>query len=293
MLLYLFLLIPPIFADYYPQDYCRPDLSCAFNNKTIIPHTICEYKCMISDSCEEFASLKFSNIDRYYILAWHNSYRHSYAIGKVNNITVTNMMALSYDEELEYIALCWAKRCAGENDLCRKSLKLGNLGQNIFETIDNTEEVDPKTLMQMAVNYWFEEHNDLKGGVKTVYDKKMIAKSFTQIIWAKTTHIGCAAVRYKDSVGIVFTLVCNYGPAGNLNGEHIYVEGEPGSKCPNGFRQNRVLTGLCGTSSLNVQSREYNPFKTYNETGKFRSNSMKYCGSFKFVFLIVLFLLFD
>lgn len=49
------------------------------------------------------------------------------------------------------------------------------------------------------------------------------------MIWANTTHIGCGLViakdenkNDKDPSYIIYHLVCNYGPRGNVEGHAVY-----------------------------------------------------------------------
>ena len=57
--------------------------------------------------------------------------------------------------------------------------------------------------------------------------------------------IGCAYAKSGD--GGKYT-VCNYGPGGNMAGANIYAEGEPASKCPEGYTPD---DGLCGKGGNN------------------------------------------
>ncbi|CAL4060377.1 unnamed protein product, partial [Meganyctiphanes norvegica] len=57
-----------------------------------------------------------------------------------------------------------------------------------------------------------------------------------QMLWAETTEIGCGAVHYKTQFrGFDFShakiYVCNYGPAGNILGRPIYLQGPAATKC--------------------------------------------------------------
>ena len=49
---------------------------------------------------------------------------------------------------------------------------------------------------------------------------------FTQLVWAETTHVGCGYIKFKDSANPSFPyatwVTCNYGPAGNFDGEPLY-----------------------------------------------------------------------
>lgn len=51
------------------------------------------------------------------------------------------------------------------------------------------------------------------------------ASHFTQVVWKSTTHVGCAVVEcnlslYNPSWWPAKYVVCNYSPAGNVEGEY-------------------------------------------------------------------------
>ncbi|XP_046632249.1 venom allergen 5-like [Daphnia pulicaria] len=66
---------------------------------------------------------------------------------------------------------------------------------------------------------------------------------YTQMVWAETTHVGCAAIGYYDDYnGYPFTpgqpykqfYVCNYSPRGNATNKPVYkVDYASSSDCPN------------------------------------------------------------
>jgi len=67
----------------------------------------------------------------------------------------------------------------------------------------------------------------------------------TQIIWATSYAVGCGIRKLKDETyGFKFDIVCDYAPAANLPGAKIYIQGEPGSKCPKGTKLEKN-SGLC------------------------------------------------
>ena len=75
------------------------------------------------------------------------------------------------------------------------------------------------------------------------------AGHFTQMVWAKTQYIGCGYIAHDGWYGLVKVYVCNYGPAGNWNGQRIYGKGPPCSRCPAGTFCNR---GLCRDNDYNT-----------------------------------------
>ncbi|EFX77609.1 hypothetical protein DAPPUDRAFT_105831 [Daphnia pulex] len=66
---------------------------------------------------------------------------------------------------------------------------------------------------------------------------------YTQMVWAETTHVDCAAIGYYDDYnGYPFTpgqpykqfYVCNYSPRGNAPNKPVYkVDYASFSDCPN------------------------------------------------------------
>ena len=89
------------------------------------------------------------------------------------------------------------------------------------------------------------------------HNKRVKMGHYTQMVWADSYLIGCAANQYKSNhekrpyEAITY---CNYGPAGNLAGydddgkiigQAVYMIGKkPASECPTGTKAN-PKTGLC------------------------------------------------
>lgn len=46
--------------------------------------------------------------------------------------------------------------------------------------------------------------------------------TYSQVVWASTTMIGCGATKYGSGGFNRFFLVCNYAPGGNNEGEQVY-----------------------------------------------------------------------
>ncbi|CAG9840311.1 unnamed protein product [Diabrotica balteata] len=72
---------------------------------------------------------------------------------------------------------------------------------------------------------------------------------FTQAMWAKTTHIGCAlskSIPTSENDLVRYYIACNYGPKGNMHEQTVYERGEGCSKCPDGVPCNVEFPALCG-----------------------------------------------
>lgn len=118
---------------------------------------------------------------------------------------------LQWSASLAEEALVWAKRLAlkgggPEHDLNRK-----NRGENIWAGTANR-----RTYTEM-VSAWTKEKKDFVYGP---LDYANLAKvgHYTQMIWQRTTQVGCALA----SNGKIDYLVCRYLPQGNVTGQKPY-----------------------------------------------------------------------
>ena len=66
------------------------------------------------------------------------------------------------------------------------------------------------------------------------------SKRYTQMVWANTYALGCAAGIYGNN----YLFVCVYGPVGNTLGKSVYKRGAAGSACPVRTKM-EADTGLC------------------------------------------------
>ncbi|XP_072399967.1 venom allergen 5-like [Diabrotica undecimpunctata] len=211
-----------------------------------VKNTVCarHEQCLAEPGCEDLQPdpefLKF-------ILHEHNRLRNNIAIGaETRGFTgvAANMMALSYDKDLEYTARCHINRCKFEHDRCRGTKKFPYAGQNLAYTSYGQED------LKDVVNRWYEEINKM---TPDVIDNFPIGgydvTHFTQAMWAKTTHIGCAlskSIPTAENDLVRYYIACNYGPMGNMVGQTVYERGEGCSKCPEGVTCNVEFPALCG-----------------------------------------------
>lgn len=72
-----------------------------------------------------------------------------------------------------------------------------------------------------------------------IYCRGKVISNFTQVVWAKTTRVGCAIAKYKDGKYNSYLMVCNY-VYGNRYGESVYQAGRTCSACSSCTRR-----GLC------------------------------------------------
>lgn len=74
------------------------------------------------------------------------------------------------------------------------------------------------------VNMWWDEYKDYSYKDGTFYFASGTGH-FTQMAWAKTNLLGCGRSTYVANGFTNEYLVCNYGPAGNVQGQKMYTAG--------------------------------------------------------------------
>lgn len=72
-----------------------------------------------------------------------------------------------------------------------------------------------------------------------------VAPQAAQLLWARTTHIGCARIEYFVEEEKIRTTVCNYGPGGIADGSAVWLIGEPCSKCGSKMCCDEEFDGMC------------------------------------------------
>ncbi|XP_018322915.1 venom allergen 5-like [Agrilus planipennis] len=218
------MLILPSFAD--ENFYCYSQYFCLENEKGLQMHTMCKLEpCKFSKFCDETATpTPLSDVERKEVVKWHNDFRKYFANGELlNEIAVQplkeklnekdyNPMTIEYDEELEFIAQCWANTCPTDEDpYCKKTNTYSFVEQNLFFV--NHEDF---LGMWQPVGMWFStilsEKDNLTRYLKNAH-KNSYARSFVNVIYPDTTGIGCGRTEWGRPERRVLAIVCNYGQA--------------------------------------------------------------------------------
>lgn len=141
-------------------------------------------------------------------LAAHNKFRKE-----------TGVPELDWDPALASFSQEWATHLCRDKKgaLIHRERKPGSPGENLWVGGSTDPEAFP---VSEAVKTWFQE--------KKFYSKKSgrcsggVCGHFTQLVWRKTTHVGCGVAQCK--VGEFYTTIwaCNYSPAGNIIGERAF-----------------------------------------------------------------------
>ncbi|NWW73300.1 PI16 inhibitor, partial [Climacteris rufus] len=171
-------------------------------------------------------SWSLSDEEKKIILDEHNKYRSQVSP------PARAMMKMTWDINLEVDAQACAEKCIwGQN-------RQAGEGKNFAaaSTLD----------VELAVEEW---NGQRKFYNVTTYKcvPGQMCDDYTQVVWARTTHIGCGAHFCEKMDGIdtenVHLLVCSYFPPGNINGRKPYWEGPSCTACP---KNTICVDNLCG-----------------------------------------------
>ncbi|XP_051164450.1 venom allergen 5-like [Leptopilina boulardi] len=160
------------------------------------------------------------------ILSEHNRYRQLVASGneprgnpRGPQPKAKSMPNLEWDHEIANIAQTQANSCIYAHDTCR-NVKRFSVGQNIAQwPVAQGGQPQP---VEALVKLWYDEVALFNPRMVENFVFEMKTGHYTQMLWAKTTKLGCGYVNYQKGGQYIVYLVCNYGPAGNMRGGKVY-----------------------------------------------------------------------
>ncbi|MFN6516412.1 MAG: CAP family protein [Nostoc sp. CreGUA01] len=162
---------------------------------------------MSSDSVLGQTSIDLAKL-RSAAVSKHNAYR---ATHKSPNLTISDSLNTS--------AQAWAETIASSGNFDH-STNRNNVGENIYASYSTESTVDPTTLGNTAVKEWYDEIKDYK------YESPGFSSDtghFTQVVWKGSTQLGCGAAQGTETIQgtkyNAFYVVCQYAPAGNVQGQ--------------------------------------------------------------------------
>ncbi len=151
------------------------------------------------------------------ILKQHNFYRN-----------IAGIKSLKWNKDLEALSSSWASTLKKSHD-CKlqhssksyrsNATSFRYVGENLYGAWSSRAfTVGPEQGLK-AVDNWYNEIRDFqyskKGVVCAKRNQKQAIGHFTQVMWDKSTDVGCAYA--TCGAGTSMVVVCNYGPAGNFN----------------------------------------------------------------------------
>lgn len=201
----------------------RKRSTCAQKFSVISGHTAC-----LSASANAQES-GVSAAEQTLILNSHNNFRSGVSP------TSTDMIKMTWDDEVASIAQKWADNCVTSHDSNYHRFIPGRLqsGQNLYMNYGAT-----KVTWDQAVTAWHSEVSLFTfGGSNTLLE----VGHYTQVVWAKSSKIGCGYA----NCGTVHYYVCNYSPPGNSDIDNPYTSGSSCSQCSSSCNNN-----LCDCAGL-------------------------------------------
>lgn len=122
---------------------------------------------------------------------------------------------LRWSQALASEAQVWVNRCQFQHDPGNRSH-----GENLA--------IGPGLTPERAMELWYEEGEGYPYGVATPPHELM---HFTQMIWKKTSEIGCASAQCPQGI----FHACRYSPPGNYIGQFAENVPEPTNHCQGPF----------------------------------------------------------
>ncbi|XP_015113012.1 venom allergen 5 [Diachasma alloeum] len=187
-------------------------------------HTMCRFPSpQPARQCVAYKSASLTPEEKKEILYAHNTFRARVASGRETRglggpQPVGNIPPLQWDEELAQIAQRWANQCNFGHDKCRNVDRF-RVGQNVaykgWSDGYNTK-------LTELVTMWYDEVEHFDRSLISSFQFHTKIGHYTQMVWGKTTTVGCGLVRYKKDDMFTTYLVCNYGERGNMENEPIY-----------------------------------------------------------------------
>jgi glioma pathogenesis-related protein 2 len=94
------------------------------------------------------------------------------------------------------------------------------VGENIYASYTTESTLDPTTLGEAAVKEWYDEIKDYNYANPGFSSE---TGHFTQVVWKGSTKLGCGAAQGTATIEgnkyNAFYVVCQYAPAGNVQGQ--------------------------------------------------------------------------
>nr|XP_018671668.1 A disintegrin and metalloproteinase with thrombospondin motifs adt-1 isoform X2 [Ciona intestinalis] len=185
--------------------------------------------------------------------------------------TATNMLKMTWDNELAVLAANYARKCLFAHNRDRSHSRFHPVGENIY--ISSGKAFNTRYGSD-AVRDWNNEKVDYNYQTRTCTPNRMCGH-YTQVVWAETFKVGCGVAtcptvnvrgnRWTDAT----ILICNYGPGGN------YINSAPfesGATCSNCHSSDSCENKLCtnrGRDALNRPAASWlswTPWTTCSKT---------------------------
>ncbi|CAG0914407.1 unnamed protein product [Notodromas monacha] len=193
--------------------------------------------CLTGSRCPRRLYWGVSAAEKQFIVDEHNAIRA--------DAGAANMIKLQWDDELAFVAQKWADQCQDMTDCsdCRRVARF-QVGQNYYNYQRWPDTGLKRSNWTRPLSTWSKQKQSLgQYAIQNFYFYESFS-GYSQIVWATTSFVGCGMVKSafgQDSAKS--TYVCNYGPAGNVQGQSVFIPGPACSRCPAGYTA--CVGGLC------------------------------------------------
>lgn len=129
---------------------------------------------------------------------------------------------LTWDADLAATAAAWVAECRDQDAPVglvdhNPDRSVGHpyyVGENVFASTG-------RATARAAVDSWADERNNYDYSANACPGGDQVCGHYTQLVWRSTRKVGCAL---GNCPGITFssTIVCDYGPGGNVSGQRPY-----------------------------------------------------------------------
>ncbi|KAH9510261.1 hypothetical protein Btru_042610 [Bulinus truncatus] len=157
--------------------------------------------CAVLVTCEATPSVNLSQAVKNAFLKGHNDARDKLGIPP-----------LVWDEKLSSFA-------AKAGTACQFQHSGGPYGENVYASYPDTNKYEE--VARKAVSNWVNEKKYIDPKWNCVTRTTNTCGHYSQVIWRKTTSVGCAILRCGGSLPIM--VFCEYNPRGNYIGQSPYV----------------------------------------------------------------------
>ncbi|XP_058811260.1 scoloptoxin SSD558 [Topomyia yanbarensis] len=179
--------------------------------------------------------------DKYDILEEHNKLRQAVAQGLIpGQPGAENMLEMQWDDELAAKAQEWSEQCMFKHDP-KKRLGRFTMGQNLaLISSSGSLDDDRDSDFSGRIRRWFDEVKKYSFGARF----SLATGHYMQLVWAETFLVGCGFSYYYSGNKYNKLYVCNYGPAGNVQGQQPYIIGHPACD-HHGLQKSHTYPSLC------------------------------------------------
>merc|ERR1712187_553719 len=183
-----------------------------------------------SDECAAKTMMSgFDEVGIANIVDRHNEFRQKVASGMETHGDqpgASDMLKMTWNEELAAVAQRWADQCTFRHDADRRKCDGTYVGQNVYF-------------------YWNSQESTWEGLMASMGDS--VQAWYDEVIDPGFSNTDISPFVFSNGAGHYTLIVCNYAVGGNIMGVggNMYTVGAGCSKCPAGTSCDATYPSLC------------------------------------------------